>query len=145
MTKLAKVTRTSIIVIFAVALIYDIIIACLRAWDATISNQTKLLAEMFPALAVAHPLLGSHFFLSKYGEKIFWRISRIRFYIWIPIASVCLILSTINLFVAISFVVWASEHLLVPYLIGQVLGLMWYQYPKNTLNFSELYPNIGSF
>jgi len=126
-SKLIKITRAGIYTITAIALIYDIFVAITKIWDATISHQMWFLGEKFPIVAIAYPLLGSHFFLSKYGKKLFGFLNNWRYVIWISISAYFLVLSIINLFVPIDQIVWMSNNLIFPYLLGSILGLMWYQ------------------
>lgn len=127
MKSLNKTTRIFIYIILGIALVYDIFIAIIGQFNATISYQTWGLSKYFPFFTMAYATLGTHLFLSKYGQLLFSKLNNIRYVIWIPIASAFLILNIINLFHPVSLVINAGNDLIYPYVFGHVLGLLWFQ------------------
>ena len=123
----AKLTRRILYTITFSLIAYDIVIAVLREWTATISKQTMLLSERFIALPVMGGLLLAHFWYGKIGRKLFGHIPRLRYAIWIPIAAFFLIISVVGLFKDIAALHWLGDNLYLPAIIGQCLGILWWQ------------------
>ena len=122
-----KLTDIILAVVSGGIVIFDIIVAITKSWDATISRRILVLSGKYPLIAVAWGVLASHFFLSKLGRKLFSKLGNIRMYIWISIASMLLILCVINLFTPIAFIVFLCNNRWLSLIIGMALGLFWFQ------------------
>ena len=120
-------TKVILFILLTGLVIYDISIAVRGLWNATLSNQTTTFSSMFPFIPYAWGVLTFHFFGGKVGRRLFGDIPRLRFAIWVPVSIFFLILSIINLFSTIAIVNFMGEYLLLPLLIGQAFGLLWYQ------------------
>ncbi len=131
MKKFIKITKALLLSVLIILVVYDIVIVCLRAFDATISYQTWMASEKFIFFPVMWGTMATHFFASKIGKKLFGRIPKIRFAIWIPQGAVLLIICIIGLFKTIPALVWVGDNLYIPLVYGMGLGLMWYKEKKN--------------
>lgn len=108
-------------------LIWDLIVAGSGRWSATLSKITKKSAIAFPFIAMGWGVLTSHFFLSKEGISLFGFLGKIRYYIWIPLASLFLISMIVAWIKKSAYLQYMGDHLIVPLVFGIVLGLMWWQ------------------
>jgi len=133
MSKLKKAIITTKIILFIVTtglIAYDITVLAKGTDDATISFQTTTISEHFILIPVAWGVLAFHFFGSKLGKKLFGKIPKLRYAIWIPASFILLVLCIVNLFKPIPFIVFMENYLLIPLFLGQFLGLFWYQDKK---------------
>ena len=131
---MTKLTKILILIGVAFYIIYDVIVCIGTAaglsgwsWDATLSQQIARAAVFFPFITTAFFALGMHFFFYKVGKKLFGRLGSTRFAIWIPIASIWLILNIINLFVKWSWMSYVGDSQWIPATLGIPLGLLWFQ------------------
>jgi hypothetical protein len=125
--RLIKITQVLLLVVTSILIGYDVYVAITGIFSATISKQTQYFSVQFPAIPVLWGLLEGHFFYGKIGRKLFGGIPVLRYFIWIPIVTVIVILCVINLFTPIAFIVFLGEWLFVPSMFGQLIGLFWWQ------------------
>lgn len=125
------ITKLILMVVTTVIISWDVyVITRGNVDDATISYQMTTISEKFPFIPIAWGVLSLHFFGSKVGKKLFGKISKLRYAIWIPIGVLLLTLCIINLFKPIVFINLMGNYLLIPLFMGQALGLLWYQEKK---------------
>lgn len=108
-------------------IIWDIIVAGTNHWSATLSKIMKKSAIAFPFIAFAWGVITSHFFLHKEGMALFSFMDKIRYAVWIPLASLFLIFMIIGWIRKSPYLTYMGDHLIMPLLMGVFLGLIWYQ------------------
>ena len=126
MEKAKKVTRIFLASVLGACLVYDIVIVVLKLWGATLSKETTFISVRFIGIPVMWGVLAAHFFMGRIGRKLFGKISKLRYAIWIPIAVFIVTISIVGCFREIPALIWLGQRLYIPLFFGQVLGLLWW-------------------
>ena len=114
--KAPKLTKIFLGSLVALVIVYDILILIIGGSKATVSYQVWLLGKKFMFLPYSVGVLVSHFFGP---DSFIKKIPTARYFIWIPISVLCLVMSIVFYPIPI--------HPYVAMSLGLMIGMFWAQ------------------